>query len=298
MLVGVSLCGAVSAHAEGLLLAEGSKWLVIASRETFEGARSFATSYENAPEGVRIIRSKNGRFAVVLGPTRRMDIERIKAEGTIPGDSFLSAGANFLETVWVKTYTDPVQANPQPNHYACVSIEAAVERLACHDSLNGRSIAASSAAAPSPSVQALQAVTSFAPQRASYESGGTVSQVNAEMRTRSQDIMNDIAYDRIELKLAYRNDTAKTVVGIVHGYKVTNVFGETIVTGQDNLDIRIEPHSTVASDTYYYWNDNPFITGEPYDRLAGPVSNGTWKVEDTVQKVFFADGSSDVVASN
>ena len=65
---------------------------------------------------------------------------------------------------------------------------------------------------------------------------------------------------------------------------------------QDNLDIRIPPYTTVQSDIFYFWDDNPFIGREAYDRLQGPVTSVAYKVGDVEQKVIFGDGTSELVA--
>ena len=49
----------------------------------------------------------------------------------------------------------------------------------------------------------------------------------------------------------------------------------------------------MESESFYYWDDNPFIPNEPYDRLNGAVNTGVAKAEMVVSKAVFSDGTSE-----
>ena len=91
----------------------------------------------------------------------------------------------------------------------------------------------------------------------------------------------------------FKNTSKKTVVAIAHTLSVTDAFGDKIVDGESKLDIKIPPGKTVESDTFYMWEDNQFMQGEPYDKLSGPVSTGTAKAKLEVTKVIYSDGTSE-----
>jgi S1-C subfamily serine protease len=81
-----------------LSLPKGQVWLVLASRERFEDAVDFATRYGSP--GVRVVKSMNGWFAVLDGPT---DVDSGRAHiqsGTLVEPAYLSGGERFIETVW------------------------------------------------------------------------------------------------------------------------------------------------------------------------------------------------------
>ena len=82
-------------------------------------------------------------------------------------------------------------------------------------------------------------------------------------------------------------------MAIAHTMTITDAFGEKVVDGEGKLDIKIPPGKSVESDTFYMWEDNPFISGEPYDKLQGPVSTGTAKATMLVTKTIYSDGSSE-----
>ena len=44
---------------------------------------------------------------------------------------------------------------------------------------------------------------------------------------------------------------------------------------------------------FYFCEDNPFISGEQYDRMLDPIQAGTAKVTSTVTKVIYDGGTSE-----
>ncbi|MDW9481333.1 hypothetical protein GOB57_22050 [Sinorhizobium meliloti] len=281
----LSFAAASEALAENLKLPSTSKWVVVASRGTFEEARQVAKGYETAPEGVRIVRAKNGRFAVILGPTTNYDLEARKTRKLIPVDSYLSSGSNLLETVWSAKAglqgTQPAQAvAAAPDHSVCKTIGDDAARLACHDRLSGRPVSEPQETKSKPTVSP----------------GNAVTPASATLRHRSQDFGNDVMHDRIEMHLSFTNHWPIEVVGVSHRFRILNAFGEVLHQGTDNLDIRVPSGQTAASEMFYVWNDNPFTPGEVYDRMLGAVTNGTYKVEVQVEKAILADGQALPVA--
>jgi hypothetical protein len=121
----------------------------------------------------------------------------------------------------------------------------------------------------------------------------SVELVSATMRVQKKDFQRQIFHDRVELVPTFKNTSKKTVVAIAHTLSVADAFGDKIIDGTGKLDIKIPPGKTVQSDTFYTWEDNQFIQGEPYDKLTGPVSTGTAKATLSVTKVIYSDGTSD-----
>ncbi|MER9614553.1 hypothetical protein [Mesorhizobium sp. M0207] len=77
-----------------------SRWLELASRQDLTKAQDIAQSY--AEIEARVLRSKNGWYAVVSGPTwaKNADEYRSMHNVPLPPDALLVRGANFSSTVW------------------------------------------------------------------------------------------------------------------------------------------------------------------------------------------------------
>ncbi|MQX45743.1 hypothetical protein [Sinorhizobium medicae] len=295
----LSFATATDALAENLKLPATSKWVVVASRETFEEARQVAKVYETVPEGARIVRSKNGRFAIILGPTTNYDLEARKA---IPADSYLSSGSNLLETVWTAKVElqgiPPTQAVAAvPDHSVCKAIDDDMARLACHDRLDNRSVSSRPDSGANSDFKATSAEPRQANSNPTVSPANAVTPASATLRHRSQDYESDVMHDRIDMRVSFTNHWPIEVVGVSHRFRILNAFGEVLHQGADNLDIRVPSGQTASSEIFYIWNNNPFIPGEVYDRLLGAVTNGTYKVEVQVQKAILANGQALQIAS-
>ena len=54
---------------------------------------------------------------------------------------------------------------------------------------------------------------------------------------------------------------------------------------------KIGPGQLGTMDRYWYWEDNPFSRGEPYDRMQDAASAEAMTVTITIKRVSFDDGS-------
>ncbi len=83
----------------GIAAAQESSWVQIEARPSEAIARERAEIYAGRLDNVTGFRLGSGWYAVVLGPFSESDAEfelsRLRRQGAIPGDSFLSDGANF-----------------------------------------------------------------------------------------------------------------------------------------------------------------------------------------------------------
>lgn len=96
----------------------------------------------------------------------------------------------------------------------------------------------------------------------------------------------------VALSITYQNKTSKRIIGTVVTLTVTDPFGKVVLRETMQDATAINPGALHESDAGYYWPDNQFIQGEPFDRMAQSVANGSAKVKATVSKVIFEDGSS------
>lgn len=96
-LVVLTLAGAPRAWAS-----EG-RVLVLASRASAEEAIGIAEIY-GWLDALRVVRARNGAYAVVAGPLPAGEAERLRArlvaEGSIPPDAFLGEAGRLTQTVW------------------------------------------------------------------------------------------------------------------------------------------------------------------------------------------------------
>jgi hypothetical protein len=94
--------------AEGLSLSGGQQWLVFASRQDASEAVQLAEGFQGALPGtpyqdkMRVVRSENGWFGVVVGPVnfKSLQLARQQISIDLPEDAYLSYGRRYVETVW------------------------------------------------------------------------------------------------------------------------------------------------------------------------------------------------------
>lgn len=88
--------------------ASGERALVLASRPSADEAIGVAGLYTWL-EGLRVVRARNGAYAVVAGPLASGEADalraRLVAEGSIPPDAFLGDPGRLADAVW--TPSDP-----------------------------------------------------------------------------------------------------------------------------------------------------------------------------------------------
>ena len=90
--------------ARSLKLPGDQRWVVLASRRDADEAIGIARYYRGDFPSVRVVKSNNGIYAVIIGPEHTTNIqtfrERAKNMRPIPGDAFLSRGDSWTEEIW------------------------------------------------------------------------------------------------------------------------------------------------------------------------------------------------------
>lgn len=105
-------------------------------------------------------------------------------------------------------------------------------------------------------------------------------------------IVKEVNYSpSVTLTVRYENHTSKRVTGLVASLVVKNGFGNILHTATLQEDSAIEPGEKTSGDTYWHWDDNQFINGQPYDKMWQAASNNTAKVEVKILKAVFEDGT-------
>lgn len=88
----------------------------------------------------------------------------------------------------------------------------------------------------------------------------------------------------------FQNKSPETITGIKYHVKFYDSFGDIVFENDYKENVKIKPGKTNKMDRYYYWEDNQFMGGEPYDKLYGCVSAGTCKVNVEITQVVFENG--------
>ncbi|QGM97494.1 hypothetical protein [Methylocystis parvus] len=93
-----------SGLAAGLRLEGGERWVVLTSKQDKAEAVEIARDYGRSISGVRVFRSNNGWFAVVLGPLAVGSIDKarnvLEPRLRLNADAYLSRGERYAEAVF------------------------------------------------------------------------------------------------------------------------------------------------------------------------------------------------------
>ncbi|MDD2582000.1 MAG: DUF3157 family protein [Desulfuromonadaceae bacterium] len=104
--------------------------------------------------------------------------------------------------------------------------------------------------------------------------------------------LGEVSYSKsVKLYLHYKNNTEKKVVGISTHVSVINPFGQTVLDNTFNDETTLEPMERSRNDTFWHFDENPFIHNLPYNNLWQMAQNGSGKVLTHVVKVVFEDGT-------
>jgi len=89
----------------------------------------------------------------------------------------------------------------------------------------------------------------------------------------------------------FENKSDKATSGIQFEFSFNDAFGDVLYDSKAKSNIIIKPNKKNSMDTYYYWEDNEFIGGEPYDKIQSAAGAGTLKTTVKILTVVFEDGS-------
>lgn len=94
------------AQADTLLQQGNKRWLALASTKDKDQAIGIARASSYMADHVKVVSSKSGFYAIILGPYAATSIQAMKKAdvnnrlGDIPADALLSRGDNYIETIW------------------------------------------------------------------------------------------------------------------------------------------------------------------------------------------------------
>ena len=89
----------------------------------------------------------------------------------------------------------------------------------------------------------------------------------------------------------FRNNSKKTLTGLVYETTFLDSFGDVLYKTTMKDQLKIPPGKTNRMSSFWYWEDNEFIDGQPYDKLQSAAGAGTIKVKVKIKKAVFEDGT-------
>lgn len=95
----------------------------------------------------------------------------------------------------------------------------------------------------------------------------------------------------VRLYFQFENLSSKKIAGLIYQVKCKDAFGDTIYSTNLKDNLVLAPDQSNPMDAFWYYEDNEFVPGEPYDKLKGAVQAGTLKVSVAVTKIAFYDGT-------
>tara|TARA_B100001250_G_scaffold82938_1_gene68430 strand:- start:170 stop:700 length:531 start_codon:yes stop_codon:yes gene_type:complete len=89
----------------------------------------------------------------------------------------------------------------------------------------------------------------------------------------------------------FENLSSKTTSGIQFKFYFKDAFGDVLYESSSKSNIIIKPNKKNSMNTFFYWEDNEFLAGEPYDMLQSAAGAGTIRTEVEIISVVFDDGA-------
>jgi S1-C subfamily serine protease len=100
----LQITGMSAASAYSLEARSFERWVVLAAKDNLDDAAAQAREFARQFEGVRVIRTENGWFAICVGPIPAQTITEARqwfgARSSLPGDAYLAKGSKLVEIVY------------------------------------------------------------------------------------------------------------------------------------------------------------------------------------------------------
>ncbi len=110
---------------------------------------------------------------------------------------------------------------------------------------------------------------------------------DADMMSGGSHMLNHIRFYR-----QFENKSDNTIVGLQYTVKFYDAFGELVHEFSKKDNIQIRPHKRNNMDEYTYWEENQFLSNQPYNKLFDCVSANLCKAEIEITQVVFENGQS------
>lgn len=101
---------------------------------------------------------------------------------------------------------------------------------------------------------------------------------------------SDYGQKRVNFMPRYKNVGDKEITGVKFTARFLNAFGEEIFKVSGDSDEKVAPGKTSSTSLFYYFEDNPFIPSEPYDKLLPMVMNQSGTIDVAFDAVALSNG--------
>ena len=89
----------------------------------------------------------------------------------------------------------------------------------------------------------------------------------------------------------FKNESNKSITAIKFSSTFKDPFGDTIyILNEGKCEQKIKPGKVSNVRLFYYWDDNEYISDQPYDKLLSLVTNKTGTIETKIIAIVFEDG--------
>jgi hypothetical protein len=85
--------------------------------------------------------------------------------------------------------------------------------------------------------------------------------------------------EQVRFMPIYTNEHDQSIVGLKFTATFRNAFGDEVFSFDGESNERVGAGNRSTANLFYYFEDNPFIGGEPYDLLSPLVINATGAID-------------------
>src|SRR5204863_9106442 len=105
------------------------------------------------------------------------------------------------------------------------------------------------------------------------------------------DRVAEFGQKQVLLTLDFENKIDKRIVGVLTDVTVKNPFGKAVLSQSFENEVTVPPKTKQRNEASWVFQDNPFINGEPYDKLWQIAQQGTAKIYVQIRKAILDDGT-------
>ncbi|WP_439143766.1 hypothetical protein [Planktotalea sp.] len=96
--------------------------------------------------------------------------------------------------------------------------------------------------------------------------------------------------NRIRFMPKFKNTSDKKITGLKFTARFLNAFGDEIFAFSGETDEQVPAGKSTKSTIFYYFEDNQFMGGQPYDKLLPMITNNSANIDIQVDMIAFSDG--------
>lgn len=112
----------------------------------------------------------------------------------------------------------------------------------------------------------------------------------AEQKPYFAPVAGEYGRNSIQFMPIFQNETDQTILGFKFRSVFKSAFGDEVFAFDGESSERIAKGSVSTAATFYFFEDNEFISGEPYDKLVIFQTSGTGSISSKVTAIVFENG--------